>query len=354
MSRHRRWAKRGALAVLAVAWVAYAAWTPGCAGAVDECEGPSCPGVDECSARGECSFERHCQFVDCADGRWVCAYDKQIGAYRWLLEGQGAAVDCAYVAPKCPHDGGCHDATPGCTTDGCDPCLGVTCDSPPACHVAPGRCSAGSCAYDPAAPGTACAGGGTCNAGGVCDAPGTDKCAGVSCDRPHTTGGTCVDGACQGFACVSGWGNCDSNWDDGCETALTTASNCGACGKQCSGADHASPTCKSGKCALACNAPWADCDGNAANGCEIPTGVANRCDRNGLNSSRGCGTAHCGAGNGSSMQQSFGSWHCTFCAHCHLWSDGYSWCLSSGGLFSSDRCASCCNPATEADLVCKP
>jgi hypothetical protein len=84
-----------------------------------------------------------------------------------------------------------------------------------------------------------------------------------------------------------------------------------------------------------------------ANGCEIPVGVANRCDRGGLDSSGGCGTAYCGSGG----DVSFGTWTCSFCEHCHHYSNGYSWCLSASGEFSPDRCASCCNSTLE-DKVC--
>jgi hypothetical protein len=50
--------------------------------------------------------------------------------------------------------------------------------------------------------------------------------------------------------------------------------------------------------------------------------------------------------------KSFGSWHCTFCEHCHKFSNGYSWCLGGDdGNFSPSRCASCCNDGL-TDKVC--
>ena len=36
-----------------------------------------------------------------------------------------------------------------------------------------------------------------------------------ACDLPHATGGSCVAGACQGYLCEPGWGDCNNLWSDG-------------------------------------------------------------------------------------------------------------------------------------------
>lgn len=41
----------------------------------------------------------------------------------------------------------------------------------------------------------------------------------------------CSGGTCAG--CQPGWGDCNSNTTDGCETQLNVSGNCGQCGKSC-------------------------------------------------------------------------------------------------------------------------
>jgi len=88
----------------------------------------------------------------------------------------------------------------------------------------------------------------------------------------------CVDSSCA-IECDSGWGDCDDDVSNGCEvqTATDTA-HCGACGNECPVAAHASAVCIAGSCELPCDAGWGDCDGNSANGCETDlTNSGNHC-----------------------------------------------------------------------------
>ena len=63
-----------------------------------------------------------------------------------------------------------------------------------------------------------------------------DAC-GTSCDTVHSDGATCQMGSsgatCKYTGCGSGFANCNTTPPDtnGCETSITTASNCGACGR---------------------------------------------------------------------------------------------------------------------------
>ena len=90
--------------------------------------------------------------------------------------------------------------------------------------------------------------------------------------------------ACSGSACTytgscsSGFGDCTGGKADGCETPLDTTSNCKACGVPCNPA-HATGTCSTGSCAIAsCTAPYKDCSGGVGNGCETNTSSsANNC-----------------------------------------------------------------------------
>jgi hypothetical protein len=302
----------------------------------------------------------------------------------------------SYIDTACPQ---------GCRSGQCmgEPCLGIQCTTPPGpCHQNPGTCVAGQCTYTQLPAGSSCDTGDPCETGGTCDDQGLCQGTGLSCSAANATG-TCVNGACKyscqaGFGncnnkwddgcemplnttsncgncgvacstgahatascdsgvctytCASGYGNCNGSWGDGCETSLTTSSNCGACGKTCSSMPNATATCQNGTCKVSCKSPYKNCDGKTSNGCEIPVGVANRCDKSGLNSNKGCGTAYCGSSS-TANAANFGTWTCTFCSHCHHYSNGYSWCLygsSSPGQFSPDRCTDCCNDSL-TDKVC--
>ncbi|MDO9022185.1 MAG: hypothetical protein Q7V43_34980 [Myxococcales bacterium] len=71
------------------------------------------------------------------------------------------------------------------------------------------------------------------------------------------------------FTCGAGYGDCNSVASDGCEVPLaTSAAHCGGCGRPCGSRANAAATCAGGACAYACNAGFGDCDGDGANGCE--------------------------------------------------------------------------------------
>jgi hypothetical protein len=99
------------------------------------------------------------------------------------------------------------------------------------------------------------------------------QCAFVCQSGPNATP-VCTLGAC-GLNCSTGYGNCDGNPTNGCETNLNTSiANCGACGNACNGT-NGTPTCTSGSCGIVCNAGYANCDGNLANGCETNLNTSN-------------------------------------------------------------------------------
>lgn len=89
------------------------------------------------------------------------------------------------------------------------------------------------------------------------------------CVIPHATGLGCdyriIENPrwCSFAGCESGWANCDGGRANGCETSLTTATSCGACGSACG----ANMTCNTDSVCV-CNAGYGNCDGNPANGCE--------------------------------------------------------------------------------------
>jgi hypothetical protein len=126
--------------------------------------------------------------------------------------------------------------------DACE-CVGVTCTTGDACH-APGVCNP---------------------ADGLCSNPVAPS--GTACPLAHATG-ACAAGDCAVTACAAGYGDCDGAAANGCETATATLTHCGACGVACTAGPHATPSCATGACALACDAGWADANGDRTDGCE--------------------------------------------------------------------------------------
>ncbi len=80
---------------------------------------------------------------------------------------------------------------------------------------------------------------------------------------------TCVGGGCRP-TCTMGYGNCDTDNGNGCETDVrVTATHCGVCGRVCPVGPNSSAVCAGSACSIACSAGFADCDMNPANGCEV-------------------------------------------------------------------------------------
>ena len=214
-----------------------------------------------------------------------------------------------------------------------------------------GMCVDSSCAFAPKLPGEPCDDADPCTDQDVCNGVGGCLGAPVGCEVPNGTG-TCSAGMCVNIECAAGFGDCNMQDTDGCETPLDSAvDNCGECGRTCGAGAHGSAACVAGECALACEAPWEDCDGDSSNGCEIPTGVANQCDANGLNSTTGCWTAHCGSSN-NALARNFGSWYCFECTTCNVPAAGQCrWCNhTTGNWYPADSCPC----GSFEDLACNP
>ncbi len=99
----------------------------------------------------------------------------------------------------------------------------------------------------------------------------------TACALPHAISG-CAGGACAVTRCTTGYADCNGVAADGCE--VNTASdpaNCGACGVACPARANASTTCVAGGCGFTCTAGYGDCNATAADGCEatLATDVAN-------------------------------------------------------------------------------
>ncbi len=215
-------------------------------------------------------------------------------------------------------------------------------------------CSAGVC--------TTTCGTGFTNCSGSCadlttDAKHCGTCATV-CALPNTSVNACGNGCVVG-ACAPGYGNCDGNAANGCETATlsTDVNNCGGCGVKCN-FPNAGSSCAGGTCAMGPCAPgFADCDGNAANGCEVDTrsdngncaACATTCPGGKVCSGGMCGTT-CGVGltncSGACVDLTSSPAHCGACpTACPAATNGNAVCAGSTCGFTCSAAFKDCNGA---------
>ncbi|PRW56566.1 Tryptophan synthase alpha chain [Chlorella sorokiniana] len=107
---------------------------------------------------------------------------------------------------------------------------------------------------------------------------------------------TCAGGTCKVASCDAGWGDCDLDPSNGCETQLTTTTNCAACNTTCA-LDNATPTCGSGTCSIdSCTAGWGDCDLDPSNGCETRLNTTTNCAACNTTCALDNATPTCGSG----------------------------------------------------------
>ncbi len=173
---------------------------------------------------------------------------------------------------------------------------------------------------------------------------------GNTCVVPQATA-ICNAGSCAIGSCDPGFGDCDGNAANGCETGLTSASDCGACEVPCA-LPGAVASCASGSCKLvACDAGTFDCDGDAANGCEpIPCADGAHCGEAGGCVSQVCVGGLCAAPacndhvrNGDEADVDCGG-ACPDCLDFQL-------CTSSADCGSGVCIGGVCQPASCADGV---
>ncbi|MBI5543950.1 MAG: hypothetical protein HY901_08695 [Deltaproteobacteria bacterium] len=89
-----------------------------------------------------------------------------------------------------------------------------------------------------------------------------DHCGG--CNASCGAHAVCSGGQC---ACENQYGNCNGGWADGCEALEGSKDYCGACGAVCGGQGAAASYCSTDHCL--CSGSNESCDGDWANGCEV-------------------------------------------------------------------------------------
>jgi hypothetical protein len=156
-----------------------------------------------------------------------------------------------------------------------------------------GTCEAGACALD-------CASGFEDCDGKVESGCETDTrndpahCGGCknACSIPNATA-ACVDSGCVVDQCAANYQDC--NPADGCETDVSSSvQHCGSCMGTCSSAGATKASCSNAKCDTpTCDANHLSCDGKNENGCETDITTAANCGA--------CGNA-CGGGTPNCVQ----------------------------------------------------
>ncbi len=149
--------------------------------------------------------------------------------------------------------------------------------------------------------GVTCTTSGTCHVAGVCS-PATGLCSnpnspnGSACSLANATA-VCTNGACGVSTCNAGRANCNGSAADGCEVATNTLTNCGGCNVACTSGAHSTPSCGTGTCTLTCAAGWADANGNRADGCELDVTTNANCGApgNACTAGRTCIAGACSA-----------------------------------------------------------
>jgi len=101
-----------------------------------------------------------------------------------------------------------------------------------------------------------------------------------ACNVSCGVGQICVNGMCDAITCDPGKVACPGATGAACVDITTDAANCGACGFDCRYAVTGAKgvACVNGSCqATSCATGWGDCDGNLANGCETPLQTSQNC-----------------------------------------------------------------------------
>ncbi len=123
-------------------------------------------------------------------------------------------------------------------------------------------------------------------------------CASQSCTpcvTPNHATSICSAGACS-FSCDSGYANCDGDAQNGCEADLSHPATCGGCNNWCIAPAHAVATCQSGTCGFKCAFGYGDCDGDKTNGCESPLTANPNCGGCGRSCTTSCTVPSGGTG----------------------------------------------------------
>ncbi len=172
----------------------------------------------------------------------------------------------------CRSDEGCAGGDGGAGRSRCDTMTHSCVECTETAQCGAGRlcvgsvCVAGCNATAPCPSGQAC-----CTGACVDTATNLANCG--ACDQRCTTANAtpaCTNGACAIDQCMAPYANCDMMATNGCEVdTATTLAHCGRCGNACATRPRTVTACTAGACTYVCEAGFADCNNNPADGCEV-------------------------------------------------------------------------------------
>ena len=264
-----------------------------CGNCSTDCSALANTNITHCSGGG-------CVIDECDAGWGNCLGGVGDGCETNLTSDANHCGSCSTNCAALPNVDAVRCVTGGCIIDSCDPgwgnCNGLvsdgcetnlnlntnhcgTCsnDCSTLSQVGATHCSSGTCIID------------DCNTNYEnCDTNVSNGCetytynntgncgaCGNNCDGLDNVQSThCTAGSCVIDSCDSGYGNCDTSVNNGCETNTTTSTdNCGACGNDCDNLSNTQDThCSASTCVIDnCTTPYSNCDGIASNGCEANT-----------------------------------------------------------------------------------
>lgn len=241
-----------------------------------------------------------CELVDCKTGFGDCNDEKGDGC-ETKLDTQSDCGRCGLACSRGSCAGGactaqqCDDGWADCDGDGSNGCETAlnTLDDCGFCNAEcepiggmPVTCERGVCEIEQCDPGFFDCDGDPLNGceSELRDSLNCGQC-GEACNIPNATA-SCATGQCAFAECVDGWGDCNDDTGDGCETSLDTLSDCGQCGRTCQGSTATSiVACENGACveAIQCDPGYGNCDGSPANGCEARLNTKENCGSCGTN-----------------------------------------------------------------------
>lgn len=260
----------------------------------DACLGGSCdctyePGVAACAAGSTCCGGVGVTFPGCFD---LTTDWENCGFCGTTCPQNSNAPDCTASACTCDSNGAPCATGLTCCGDGCHDLRTDNLNCGYCGHTCGGgsHCESGACVCDNADL-FDCNGDLAAQPNDGCEVPinVVNRCGscGTSCMTANVAtascGGSIGARTCVINTCAAGFDNCNGRTNDGCETPLNTTSNCRACGTVCSPM-NAAARCEATGCGYsACSsADFGDCDGNRVNGCETSLTTTSNC--------RACGT----------------------------------------------------------------
>ena len=233
--------------------------TPACVDGA--CDSACAAGLADCGGDYRCETDVTSSVANCGECGNACPATQ---GTPWCRDSTCGFTACAAGTGDCDGDGDCEtnlntsDEHCGACGNACLPQDGT------------GACAAGTCEIV------------TCDDGfGDCDDDYDTGCEQslttlehcAACDTPcarTNATATCETGTCAFVGCNSDFGDCDDDLANGCETDLrTTVADCGACGEACA-FDQGEASCVDSGCVMeSCVTGYADCNDSVVDGCEV-------------------------------------------------------------------------------------